>query len=131
MVSDITDLKKEVFFDMLKLAGRVFILVEDSRDVVIGKRGFLPAEKEKGLVLVFNNQMNFEWDDSGISAHLVFGSTPEKCFIPHVSIVSVFSPELSAHFSISPAGRQKPEKASTRKEAPGNKVVKVDFNKKR
>ncbi len=135
MTSDMTGLKKKVFFEMLKLAGRVFILVEDSRDVVIGKRGFLPAEKEKGLVLVFNGKMNFEWDDSGISAHLVFGSTPEKCFIPHDSIVSVFSPELSAQFSVSPAGRQKPdekpEKTATEKEAPGNKVVKVDFNKKK
>jgi hypothetical protein len=135
MISDITDLKKKVFFEMLNLTGRVFILVEDSQDVLIGKRGFLPAEKEKGLILVFNSRMNFEWDDSGISAHLVFGSTPEKCFIPHDSIVSVFSPELSAQFSVSPQGKHttdtKSEKSLIEKEALGDNVVRIDFNKSR
>lgn len=135
MIPDITALKKKVFFEMLNLAGRVFILVEDSQGIVIGKRGFLPAEKEKGLILVFNSSMNFEWDDSGISAHLVFGSTPEKCFIPYDSIVSVFSPELSAQFSVSPKGKHKidskTEKSFVEKEAPGNNVVRVDFSKSR
>jgi hypothetical protein len=135
MISEINSLKRKIFFEMLNLAGRAFILVEHSQDVVIGKRGFLPAEKEKGLILVFNSRMNFEWDDSGISANLVFGSAPEKCFIPHDSIISVFSPELSAQFSVSPTGPQKPEaepeKTLTGKESPDNKVVKIDFNKKR
>jgi len=135
MISDITDLKKKVFFEMLNLTGRVFILVEDSQDVIIGKRGFLPTEKEKGLILVFNSRMNFEWDDSGISAHLVFGSTPEKCFIPHHSIVSVFSPELSAQFSLSSQGKHKTdtksEKCLIEKEASVNNVVRIDFNKSR
>jgi hypothetical protein len=135
MISDINELKRKVFFEMLNLTGRAFVLVEHTHEVVIGKRGFLPAEKEKGLILVFNSRMNFEWDDSGISANLVFGSTPEKCFIPHDAVVSIFSPELSAQFSVSPKEKQtileKPEKIFPEKEASGDKVVKVDFNKKR
>lgn len=141
-VSNLNELKKRIFFDMLDLVGRVFILARYSPDVVIGERGFLPEEKEKGIVLVFNRRMNFEWGGDGISAKLVFGAVTHQCFIPLESIISVFSPELSAQFSASeevphpgknelhtkkraskPGG--KPAKPS------GNKVVRVDFNKKK
>ena len=135
MVSDMHDLKKQIFYDMLALAGRVFVVVRHSEGVEIGSRGFLPAEREKGLVLVFNSRMNFSWDDSGISAKLVFGSTTENCFIPHREIVSIFSPELSAQFSVSAADSEpepdKTEKTLPEKPASDSKVVKVDFNKKK
>lgn len=142
MVQDRNELKRKVFYDILNIVGRAFVLVRYSDDVVIGKRGFLPAEKEKGLVLVLNSRMNFEWDDSGISATLVFGNTPEKCFIPADAVVSVFSPELSAQFSIIPGEKEAPgEKAEKKPEkvksegkgkATGDKkVVKVDFSKKK
>ena len=135
MVTNLNELKKQVFYDMLDLVGRVFILVRYSDDVVIGKRGFTPAEKEKGLVLVFNKRMNFEWDDSGISVTLVFGSTAESCFVPIDSILSIFSPELSAQFLASPpkAGKsgEKIAEPKTEKRSRGEKVVKVDFKKKK
>jgi hypothetical protein len=133
---DLNGLKKRVFFDMLDLAGRVFVLVRHSDNVVIGKRGFLPGERENGLVLVFNNKMKFRWDEPGISAQLVFGRTDEQCFIPHEDIVSIFSPELLAQFTVSPDERNiaapvpaqttEPEKKTARP-----KVVKVDFKKKK
>lgn len=134
MASELNDLKKQVFYGFLELAGRVFILVEYADDVVIGTRGFLPEEKEKGIVLVFNKKMHFQWDDSGISAKLVFGSTAHKCLIPPDAIISVFSPEISAQFSVTP------ERISTfQEEGPGpeekvpsdSKVVKVDFQRKK
>jgi len=110
--------------------------------VIIGDRGFLPEEKEKGIVLVFNRRMNFDWSPSGISARLVFGSVTHECFIPYDAIISVFSPELSAQFSVS-AGPVPPakEEARTKKRQSGgrerslkssdDKVVRVDFNKKK
>ena len=141
MVSNIYDLKKQVFYDLLDLAGRVFVLVKYSDDVIIGDRGFLAEEKEKGLVLVFNSRMNFAWDDSGISAKLVFGTTAQQCFVPANSILSVFSPELSAQFVTvhdqNAAPQTKPDaseitkKKGHRKVNNDSKVVNVDFRKKR
>jgi hypothetical protein len=140
MVLSLDDLKKRIFYDMLDLAGRVFILARYSGDVVIGNRGFLPEEKEKGIVLVFNRRMNFEWTNSGISAKLVFGAETHQCFIPHDSIMSVFSPELSAQFVVSPTPVTGGKGTGQTKKKPGlrgksgrstdEKVVRVDFNRK-
>ncbi|MDA8077718.1 MAG: ClpXP protease specificity-enhancing factor SspB [Nitrospiraceae bacterium] len=139
MATDINDLKRQIFFEMLDLSGRVFILVNHAEDVVIGNRGFLPEEKEKGIILVFNKRMNFEWGDEAISARLVFGATTEKCYIPVEEVLSVFSPELAAQFSVTPPSEprvknsagERPEQGRTDAAAKEGKVVKVDFNKKR
>ena len=136
MADSLEELKKEIFYDMLNIAGRVFIAVKYQRDVIIGKRGFLPEEKEKGLVLVFNRKMNFTWDDVGITATLAFGTKPEKCFIPKGSIITIFSPELNAQFSVMPkAGKDAEEPQNTmrmaeKKTSPHAKVIKIDFKKK-
>ncbi len=137
MTSSVNELKKQVFFDLLNMAGRVFVLVRYSDGVVIGNRGFLPGEREKGLVLVFNKKMNFTWDESGISAKLVFGTTAEQCFIPQDDIVSVFSPELLAQFTVSAEEKPADESASApggegrQKKESKEKVVRVDFTKKK
>jgi hypothetical protein len=140
MAETLEELKKQVFYDMLNIVGRVFIAVRHGDDVVIGKRGFLPQEREKGLVLVFNQKMNFSWDDVGITTTLAFGTTAEKCFIPQESIITIFSPELNAQFSaLSKDGEDSKEpqkkiriaekKASADK--PDKKVISVDFRKKK
>lgn len=134
MARNLTDLKKHVFFELLDMAGRVFIHVRYSDDVLIGERGFLAEEKEKGLVLVFNARMKFEWNEQGISATLGFGPKTEKCFIPPENIISVFSPDLTAQFSVSPAAAQEAgqSKQVMRKvhSISKQKVIKVDFSKK-
>ena len=133
LAQDLTDLKKHIFFELLDIAGRVFVLVGHSDDVFIGERGFLPEEKEKGLILVFNRKMNFEWNAQGISATLGFGSRNEKCFIPSESIVSVFSPDLNAQFSVSPAAQEPAQAKQSGKKVTSpskEKVIKVDFGKK-
>lgn len=135
MATNLNDLKKQVFYELLNLAGRVFIQTRQSEKVIIGNRGFLPEEKEKGIVLVFNRQMNFGWDDDGISATLVFGSNKEKCFIPADEILSIFSPELNAQFWVSPKGEKvqdtKADKTGAEKPEKGKKIIKVDFKKKK
>ena len=133
MAHDLTSLKKHIFFELLGLAGRVFILVKYSEDVLIGERGFLPEEKEKGIILVFNPAMKFAWDDQGISATLGFGAKTEKCFIPPDSIISIFSPDLNTQFSSSPPAQETPQKKPARKadQVPSKeKVIKVNFSKK-
>jgi hypothetical protein len=135
MAEDINDLKKLVFYEMLDLTGRVYIHVAYSQDVVIGDRGFLPEEKEKGIVLVLNNRMNFTWDEGGISVNLVFGSTKQKCYVPADAIISVVSPELKSQFTVSPEEKLEvidesiPHKKTGQDK--GEKVIKVDFKKKR
>lgn len=133
MAEDLNSIKRDLFFDLMKLAGRVFVAVECAEDVTIGNRGFLPEEQEKGIVLVFNPHMNFTWDENGISAKLVFGNTAEKCSIPPERIIAVFSPELNAQFTTGPAPQAKDagaKKGRQQKRPQGEKVVKVDFNRK-
>ncbi len=100
LIRKLNELKKHTFFEILELAGRVFIIVDYDENVIIGKRGFLSEEKERGLVLVFNNKMKFSWDDNSISATLVFGSSPEKCYIPVNAIAGVFSPDLRIQLAV-------------------------------
>lgn len=135
MQKEVNELKKKVFYEMLNLGGRVFILVRYSDNVIIGRRGFTEEEKKNGIILVFNQRMNFSWDNSGISATLVFGTSPERCFIPAEDIVFIFSPELRSQFIVSPdviedqsEGSSEETKAYTVKE---EKVVRVDFSKKK
>lgn len=100
LINRLNTLKKNTFFEILELARRVFIIVDYDEGVVIGKRGFLPEEKERGLVLVFNNSMKFNWDNDAIKATLVFGNTPEKCYIPVNAIAGVFSPDLKVQLTV-------------------------------
>jgi hypothetical protein len=78
--------------------------------------------------------MNFTWDDEGITATLVFGTTSEKCYIPQGRIMTIFSPELNAQFSTfpqnEPSGQHAGKEDSDRSPA-DEKVIKVDFGKKR
>ncbi len=138
MISNLQALKKKIFFDMLDLAGRVFIHVQCGDNVIIGERGFLPEEQKRGIILVLNKNMHFTWDDRGISAELMFGSTVQKCHIPSQAIVSLVSPELNAQFSVMPQEQETDmvqttkRKRTSKKVRPdrGEKVIKVDFNRK-
>jgi hypothetical protein len=139
-MADLNDLKRDFFFRLLEMAGRVFVMIRYSDDVVVGRRGFLEEEKEDGLVLVFNDKMKFTWDEAGISATLVFGTAPEKCFIPADNIVSVYSPELKVHLAVTPEEDDDKEsgpggargKASKKPVEPGSEgnVIRVDFKRK-
>ena len=137
MQSKTSELKKRVFHGMLDLAGRVFVVARFSEKVIIGTRGFTEDEKKNGIVLVFNTSMNFSWDDSGLSSALVFGTSPQKCFIPADDIVAIYSPELNSQFitALPPNAETIEEQEKTAVEAgeeeAGSKVVKVDFTRKR
>ncbi|MCX7987853.1 MAG: ClpXP protease specificity-enhancing factor SspB [Thermodesulfovibrio sp.] len=100
VVKRLNALKKHTFFEILELVGRVFIIVDYDESVVIGKRGFLPEEKERGLVLVFNKRMKFNLDENAITATLVFGNAAEKCYIPISAIAGVFSPDLRMQLTV-------------------------------
>ncbi len=126
----LNELKRTIFHEMLDLAGRVFIVARYSEAVIIGNRGFTQDERKNGIVLVFNKSMNFTWDESGIASTLVFGTSPQKCFVPSDDIVAIYSPELQSQFItvLNAATARDPEE--TEEEA-GPNVVKVDFKKKR
>ncbi len=129
-------LKRHVFHELLELTGRVFVVVKYSEEVLIGDRGFLPEEKENGLVLVLNKRMNFKWDDYGLDARLVFGTSPQHCIVPARHIIGVYSPELSSQFlCLTEDGPEDPPESvkdrPTAGEGASSKVVKVDFRRKR
>jgi len=133
----LNNLKKTVFYDLLNLVGRVFVVVKYSKDVIIGNRGFQPEEQKNGLILVFNSRMNFSWEDGGLQAHLVFGTSPEKCFIPEENIVAIYSPEVETQFTTTYKPDEKPPEQAMELKKPvkrstGNrKIVKIDFSKKK
>lgn len=130
---NLNSLKKHIFFEFLNLVGRAFVLVRYSDNVVLGNRGFTAEEKENGIILVFNSKMNFLWDDYGIKATLVFGTSPQKCFLPVDDIIAVYSPELNAQFMASPRSisvESKTDKAAQHTTQSEN-LIKVDFTKKR
>jgi hypothetical protein len=79
------------------------MLVKYSDRTIIGTRGFTDEEKEKGLILVFNNRnhRNLQWtEDGNIVAALSFGvsNRVENCFLHHEDIVAVFSPDAKVKF---------------------------------
>ncbi len=132
MAAGLNSLKKHVFYELLHIGGRVFVLVRYSEHVVLGNRGLTDDERENGIVLVFNPGMNFQWDDYGITATLVFGSSPQKCFIPVDDIAAVYSSELNAQFIVSPMSWKMQDfqaESTVKAEGSGN-VIKVDFTKR-
>ncbi len=126
----LNELKKTIFHEMLGLAGRVFIVARYSEAVIIGNRGFTQDERKNGIVLVFNKSMNFTWDESGISSTLVFGTSPQKCFVPFDDIVAIYSPELQSQF-ITVLNNTAVRHTEETEEEAGPNVVKVDFRKRR
>ena len=70
---------QNLFYDLLNDYGRAFVVVKYSDRTIIGNRGFTDEEKEKGLILLFNNRI-------------------ENCFIHHEDIIAVFSPEAGVKF---------------------------------
>lgn len=127
----LNELKKTIFHEMLEMAGRVFIVARYSEAVAIGNRGFTQEEKQNGIVLVFNKSMKFTWDDSGVASTLVFGTSPQKCFVPLDDIMAIYSPELQSQFITAlKTGRELADSKET-EEITGPNVVKVDFKKKR
>ncbi len=137
----LNELKIKTFYELLDLAGRVFLIIRYSENVHIGTRGFLPEEKKNGLVLVLNKKMNFSWRDGLFECRLVFGTKPHTCIIPEEHIIGIHSPELNTQLITAPympdekeaEHKEKTEKkraVSTDAET-GKNVVKVNFAKKR
>jgi hypothetical protein len=128
-ITSINELKKKVFFDLLELAGRVFVVIMYSEHAIIGDRGFLGDEKETGLTLIFNSKMRFLWDGDIIEARLSFNGRVQKCFIPSDNIIAIYSPELKTQFMTSHL--PKPIEDGEMETTSAENVIKVDFTKKR
>ncbi|MEO5356059.1 MAG: ClpXP protease specificity-enhancing factor SspB [Nitrospirae bacterium YQR-1] len=138
---DVDGLKSRIFYDILNIVGRVFVIVRHAPDVVIGQRGFLDTEKHNGLVLVFNQRMDFTWGANGlIEAVLQFDGKPETCSIPSEHILAIYSPEIQVQFVSmyqredinSPVenGTGKDETTAGQQSSYDN-VLRVDFTKKK
>lgn len=94
---------QNLFYELLNDYGRVFLHIKYSSRTTIGNRGFTEEEKERGIILVFNNRnhKNLQWtEDGSIVTALGFGTNNkiENCFIHYEDIVSVFSPDAMVKF---------------------------------
>ena len=129
---------QNLFHDLLNDFGQVFIVVKYSGHTMIGNRGFTEEEKEKGLVLVFNqtNYSKLQWtQDGSIVTTLGFGdrNRPEKCLVHYDDIISVFSPGARVRldrwdmWEQEPAGNgDKVPRDTQRKLSQGDKVVSLN-----
>jgi hypothetical protein len=144
MMSELADIKRDLFYRLMDDAGRVFVHVRPSMELEIGRRGLVGDELNNGITLVFNSHMKFDWGDYGIEVTLVFGSTPEKCFIPADAIDAVYSPELKVQLMMEQADDMsrprdsKDNKDKVTKSASTDpvtkaegKVIEVDFHKRK
>ncbi len=94
---------QNLFYDILSDYGRVFLVVKYSGCTIIGNRGFTDEEKEKGIILVFNNKnhRSLQWtEDGSIVATLAFGANNkmEKCFLHCDDVVALYSPDAKLKF---------------------------------
>jgi hypothetical protein len=94
---------QNLFYEILNDYGRVYLVLKYSEKSSLGRRGFSEEEKNKGLILVFNDKNNkgLQWtDDGSIFVTLGFGMSnrPENCFIHCDDIVSIYSPDAKVKF---------------------------------
>jgi len=94
---------QNLFYDILNDYGRVFVVVKYSDRTIIGNRGFTDEEKEKGIILVFNqkNYRLLQWaEDGSIKVTLSFGvnNRQESCFLHCDDIVALYSPDARVKF---------------------------------
>jgi hypothetical protein len=94
---------QNLFYDILSDYGRVFLVVKYSDCTIIGNRGFTDEEKEKGIILVFNNKnpISLQWtEDGSIVATLAFGANNkmEKCFLHCDDVLALYSPDAKLKF---------------------------------
>ena len=137
---DVDGLKSRIFYDILNIVGRVFLIVKYAANVVIGERGFLDIEKHNGLVLVFNQRMDFTWANGVIEAVLQFDGRPEPCLIPTEHVLAIYSPEIQVQFvsmyqkeDIHPPVENNTGMAdeTSEQQSVHDNVLRVDFTKKK
>ena len=133
---------QRLFYDLWNDFGSVYLVVRHSDRTRIGKRGFTDEEKERGLVLVFNERTNAElhWDDEGnLACVLAFGTRKEDVFIHHDDLAGVFSNEAGVQYLRGDSGKEQeaapaPEAqaAPSTREGETQQVVSLsDFRKQR
>lgn len=129
--------KKELLEKIIDNFEKFYIHVMPHKNLVIGNRGLIDQEKEKGLMLVFGlySYKEFRWDDENIYVSMRFSGVWEYLIIPFESIVSVFDDPLNPNFVIS--FRYTPEEKEVEEEKPkvekikeNEKVIKLNFPRK-
>ncbi|BAI80744.1 conserved hypothetical protein [Deferribacter desulfuricans SSM1] len=129
--------KKELLEKIIDNFEKFYIHIMPHKNLVIGNRGLIDQEKEKGLMLVFGpySYKEFRWDDENIYVSMRFSGVWEYLIIPFESIVSVFDDPLNPSFVIS--FRYTPEEKEVEEEKPkvekikeNEKVIKLNFPRK-
>lgn len=128
---------QNLFYEILNDYGRVYLVLKYSEKSSLGRRGFSEEEKNKGLILVFNDKNNkgLQWtDDGNIFVTLGFGMSniPENCFIHCDDIVSIYSPDAKVKFDRwDMLDIKETVKAETNESSEEEKVIPFDKFKKK
>ncbi|KAA0257322.1 hypothetical protein FHQ18_09760 [Deferribacter autotrophicus] len=131
--------KQEILEKVFDNFDKFYIHIMPHNGLIIGTRGLLDQEKEKGLLLVFGpySYKDLQWDDQNIYVSMRFSGKWESLVIPYVAITSIFDDPLTPSFVFSfkiTATQDKTEEKQEKPKKPlvekGDKVIKINFQSK-
>ncbi|MGA1847118.1 ClpXP protease specificity-enhancing factor SspB [Deferribacter abyssi] len=130
--------KQEILEKVLDNVDKFYIHIMPHKDLIIGARGLIDQEKEKGLLLVFGpySYKDFQWDDQNIYVSMRFSGKWENLTIPYDAITSIFDDPLTPSFvfSFKISAKDKSEDNQDKIKKPlvekNDKVIKINFKSK-
>jgi stringent starvation protein B len=112
---------------------KYFMHISPHAGLVIGKRGLVEEEKERGIVLVFGSQSykSFHMDNQFISVQMKFSGRWEEVFIPFEAVTAIFNDPVSPEFMFNFKTPEEPEQPELKDLSEENNVIRHDFSKKK
>lgn len=129
-------LKYSILLEILKKYQKVFIHVMPHEDLIIGRRGLIGDENQRGILLVFGKQSykNLKLSEENLFVDMKFSGIWEELSIPMDCLYAIFdsstNPEFIFNFKFDP--KTKKETTTVKKPSTSNKdskIIKVDFRK--
>jgi hypothetical protein len=124
-------IKKEIFEFMINSGYRFYMNIIPTEQLIVGKRGLTPEEKETGLTLIFSktSYKNLSFDEHFIYCDMKFKGIWENLKIPIYAINYIlddlYDPSFVFKFKISYPTKTIPEnKASSTSKKPQLKLIK-------
>lgn len=132
--------KSDVLKSVFEHYDKFYLHMAPHDDLVIGSRGLIGEENERGIVLVFGSESfrSSQLADTYLTVDMRFAGKWENLFIPYDSIISVFNDPVNPEFmfNFKPLDDEEyeeeiiEEKPKIDYEKTDN-VIKLDFNKEK
>ncbi|WP_022849704.1 ClpXP protease specificity-enhancing factor SspB [Limisalsivibrio acetivorans] len=125
--------KKDIIDRIFEHYTKFFLHLAPHPGLVIGNRGLVGEEKERGIVLVLGEQSyrDMSVEEEFISVKMKFGGVWEQVFIPYEAISAAFNDPVSPEFmfNFKPLQEETPEKEEKHEVEKEDNVIKPKFGK--